>query len=69
VRRDVTYKMLTEAVIQDPDTGDIVYNLAQQDMVALRVTFRCAWQLANPVTRSNPDENTRFPFAVLGDAT
>jgi HK97 family phage major capsid protein len=65
VRRDISYKMLTEAVIQDPATGDIVYNLAQQDMVALRVTFRCAWQVANPVTRSNPDEATRFPFALL----
>jgi HK97 family phage major capsid protein len=69
VRRDISYKMLTEAVIQDPATGDIVYNLAQQDMVALRVTFRCGWQLANPVTRSNPDEGMRFPFAILGDAT
>jgi HK97 family phage major capsid protein len=69
VRRDITYKMLTEAVIQDPGTGDIVYNLAQQDMVALRVTFRCAWQVANPVTYSNETESTRFPFALLGTAS
>lgn len=69
VRRDISYKMLTEAVIQDPGTGDIVYNLAQQDMVALRVTFRCAWQVANPVTRINPNKATRFPFALLHAAS
>src|SRR5690625_5681388 len=40
IRKDVTTKLLTEAVLQDPETGDIVYNLAQQDMVALRVVMR-----------------------------
>ena len=40
VRQDVTWKLLDEAVIQDPATGDIVYNLAQQDMVAMRLTMR-----------------------------
>jgi HK97 family phage major capsid protein len=65
IREDVTYKVLTEAVIQDPATGDIVYNLAQQDMVALRVTFRIAWVLPNPVNRVNTNNATRYPFAVL----
>lgn len=34
IRKDVTYKVLEEAVVQDPATGDILYNLAQDDMVA-----------------------------------
>jgi HK97 family phage major capsid protein len=63
IRQDITYKILTEAVIQD-HTGAIVYNLAQQDMVALRAVIRLAWQIPNPINRLNPGE-TRYPFAVL----
>lgn len=64
IREDVTYKILTESVIQDPDTKEIIYNLAQQDMVALRVFFRFGWALPNPVTALD-DSDTRFPFAVI----
>ena len=35
IRQDITVKLLTEGVIRDPNTKDIVYNLAQQDMIAL----------------------------------
>ena len=64
IRQDVTYKVLTEAVIQDPSTGDILYNLAQDDMVALRVVMRLGWEIPNPVNALNETE-TRFPFANL----
>ena len=64
IRQDVTYKLLDQAVIQDPDTGDIMYNLAQEDMVALRVVMRLGWEIPNPVNAEN-ETNTRFPFASL----
>lgn len=64
IRQDVTYKILTEAVIQD-GSGNIVYNLAQQDMVALRVTFRAGWQLPNPPNRIQETEANRYPFGLL----
>ena len=64
IRQDVTYKVLTEAVIQDPSDGSILYNLAQDDMVALRVTMRLGWEIPNPVNALNETE-TRFPFAAL----
>lgn len=64
IRQDVTYKVLTEAVIQDPSDGSIMYNLAQEDMVALRVTMRLGWQIPNPVNALDETE-TRFPFASI----
>ena len=64
IRQDVTYKVLTEAVIQDPSDGSILYNLAQDDMVALRVVMRLGWEIPNPVNALN-ETQTRFPFASL----
>ena len=64
IRQDVTYKVLTEAVIQDPSDGSILYNLAQDDMVALRVTMRLGWEIPNPVNALN-GTSSRFPFASL----
>jgi HK97 family phage major capsid protein len=64
IRQDITYKVLTEAVIQD-GSGAIVYNLAQQDMVALRAVMRLGFALPNPINRVNTTAATRFPFAVL----
>ena len=64
MRQDITYKVLTEAVIQDA-SGNIVFNLAQQDMVALRAVMRLGWQLPNPINAVNTTEATRYPFAVL----
>ena len=64
VRQDLTYRMFTEGVISDA-SGNVVLNLMQQDSVALRVTARFAWQIANPNNPINTTEATRFPFAVL----
>lgn len=66
LRQDISYKMLTEGVITDASNPpQIIHNLAQEDMVALRVVFRMAWQIANPINRIQPDANERFPFASL----
>lgn len=65
IRQDITYKILDQAIIQDPTTGDILYNLAQEDMVALRVVMRLGWEIPNPINALNPDEGTRFPFATI----
>lgn len=65
IRQDITYKLLDQAVIQDPSTGEIIYNLAQQDMVALRVTMRLGWEIPNPINALEDDESVRFPFAVV----
>lgn len=62
MRQDITYKILDQAVIQD-GAGNIVYNLAQQDMVALRAVMRIGFALPHPVTRM--DSGTYFPFGVL----
>lgn len=64
IRNDITYKVLTEAIIQDPTDGSIMYNLAQDDMVALRVTMRLGWEIPNPVNAEN-ETSARFPFAAL----
>lgn len=64
MRQDITYKVLDQAVIQD-NAGNIVYNLAQQDMVALRAVMRLGFALPNPISRMNENPATRFPFAVL----
>jgi HK97 family phage major capsid protein len=64
IRQDMTFKILSEAVIQD-DAGNIVFNLAQQDMVALRAVMRLGWQIPNPTNMVNANAATRLPFAAL----
>lgn len=68
VRKDVTVKILDQGVIQDPATKEIVYNLAQQDMIAIRVVFRMGWAMPNPATRLDADRVT-CPFAYLEPAS
>lgn len=64
IRQDITYKILDQAVIQDPTDGSIMYNLPQEDMVALRVVMRLGWEIPNPVNAEDTSEY-RFPFASL----
>jgi HK97 family phage major capsid protein len=64
IRQDISMKVLTESVIQD-NTGAIIYNLAQQDMIALRVTFRCAFQIKNSINYDNASSSTRYPFSTI----
>jgi HK97 family phage major capsid protein len=64
VRSDISLKVLTESVIQD-NLGAIIYNLAQQDMVATRCTFRVGWQVSNPINYDQPTEANRYPAGRL----
>lgn len=64
IRQDVTYKVLTEATIIDPETKAVVYSLAQQDMVALRAVMRLGWEIPNPLNAFNEGNDNAFPFAV-----
>lgn len=64
VRKDVTFEMFREGVVQD-NTGAIVFNLMQQDMSAMRVTFRAGWQVGNVINNEQTTEADRYPAAVL----
>ena len=68
IRQDVTVKILDQAIIQDPSSKAIVYNLAQQDMIALRVVFRMGWALPNPVSAIDSGR-TMCPFAYIEPTT
>lgn len=66
IRQDITFKLFTEGVVQNPD-GTIAYNLMQNDMVALRAVMRLGWEIPNPVNglKGKAAAASRFPFAVL----
>lgn len=64
MRRDIRYEIFREGVISDAE-GAVVLNLMQQDSVALRATMRVGYCVANPETRVNPTDGTRWPFGVL----
>lgn len=64
IRQDLTFKIFSEGVVQD-SAGNIVYNLMQQDMVALRAVMRIGWQVPNPINRLQETEANRYPFAAL----
>lgn len=67
IRQDMTAKRFDTGVIQNA-SGDITFNLLQQDMVAMRFVMRLAYAMANPLTRLQPTAGSRSPFSVLRDA-
>ena len=66
LRSDMTFKLFTEGVISDGN-GKVILNLMQQDAVAMRLTMRMAYAVANPVTILQPTKTItqRFPFGVV----
>lgn len=65
IRQDITFKIFDQGVVQDPESGEILYNLMQNDMVALRAVMRLGWEIPNPINAMVQDEEKRCPFAVL----
>jgi HK97 family phage major capsid protein len=64
MRQDITYTLSNQGVITDTG-GNIIYNLFQQDMVALRAVMRVGFALPNPINRMQGTEASRSPFAYL----
>lgn len=69
IRQDMTFKIFDSGIVQDPSSGDILYNLMQNDMVALRAVMRLGWEIPNPITAYNADLDHVFPFAVYAAST
>lgn len=67
VRQDMTWELSDQAVITDA-SGLVIYNLFQQGMVAMKVTARYAWTMANIINHSELVEANRWPFASLLNA-
>lgn len=68
IRQDITFKIFDQGVVQDPSDNSIVYNLMQNDMVALRAVMRLGWEIPNPKTAYNDTLSKYCPFAVYAPA-
>lgn len=66
IRQDMSFKMFDQGVISN-DAGAVILNLMQQDSVAMRLTMRMAYAVANPVTIMQPNKtiSQRFPFGII----
>lgn len=62
IRQDLRWKLATEASV-----GGV--SLFETDRTALRVTFRCGFQILNPPNREQPDDDLRFPFSFIDAGT
>src|ERR1039458_6793788 len=63
IRTDIDITLMDQAVINDSE-GHIIYNLAQQDLVALRARFRLGWQVSNQINYDQPNDALRYAGAV-----
>lgn len=61
LRQDISLKVLTESTVT---INNEQVNLAERDLVGLRVVFRAGWIMANPINLVDQTEK-RYPFAVL----
>lgn len=68
IRQDITFKIFDQGVVQNPSDNSIVYNLMQNDMVALRAVMRLGWEIPNPKTAYNDTLSKYCPFAVYAPA-
>ena len=67
IRQDITFQIFDTGVISDSD-GKVIYNLLQQDMVAMRVVMRLGWQIANPIDIDRA-YGVGYPFSIITPAT
>lgn len=65
LRQDISLKVLTESTVT---INNEQVNLAERDLVGLRVVFRAGWLMANPLNQVDQTAN-RYPFAVLTPAS
>lgn len=69
IRQDITFKIFDSGIVQNPADGEILYNLMQNDMVALRAVMRLGWEIPNPISAFNAKNADRFPFAFYAPAS
>lgn len=67
IRQDITFDVFDSGVINDSD-GKVIYNMMQNDMKAIRMVLRLAWDVINPLNAIQPDKSKRYPFAVYEPA-
>lgn len=67
IRQDVSFDVFTTGTVQD-ESGAITHNLMQEDLTALRVTFRMAWglpeQAGNMARWDGTTASGVFPFSA-----
>lgn len=63
-RQDMNWMVSDQGVITD-GAGNVVFNLFQQDMVALRMTMRLGFAVPNPINRMQAVAANRCAFSVL----